>query len=188
MTPGPYPTASEAEEDSTAALSALDTEALTFKKDAEISRILSAFRLDAYAVLDLSPGVPDTQIKAQYRSLSLLIHPDKTTNPSAPDAFDRLKKPAATSWMRNLVHDSMNASPTHACCCFENANSQSIPRSEGFGVKPGIESRVAEEDCRGVDRCGGQETKTVESADAGGREGAEERRGGDGGEEAEEGV
>jgi len=27
-----------------------------------------------------------------YRKKSLLIHPDKTSNPSAPDAFDRLKK------------------------------------------------------------------------------------------------
>lgn len=28
----------------------------------------------------------------QYRKKSLLIHPDKTKNPAAPDAFDRLKK------------------------------------------------------------------------------------------------
>ena len=27
-----------------------------------------------------------------YRKKSLLIHPDKTKNPRAPDAFDRLKK------------------------------------------------------------------------------------------------
>jgi DnaJ homolog subfamily C member 8 len=27
-----------------------------------------------------------------FRKKSLLIHPDKTTNPQAPDAFDRLKK------------------------------------------------------------------------------------------------
>lgn len=46
----------------------------------------------SYAVLDLQPGVPDSDIKIQYRKKSLLIHPDKTKNPSAPDAFDRLKK------------------------------------------------------------------------------------------------
>lgn len=45
-----------------------------------------------YAVLDLQPGVPDKDIKVQYRKKSLLIHPDKTKNPAAPDAFDRLKK------------------------------------------------------------------------------------------------
>jgi len=54
--------------------------------------ILHAFRLDAYAVLDLQPGVPESDIKMTYRKKSLLIHPDKTSNPQAPDAFDRLKK------------------------------------------------------------------------------------------------
>ncbi|KAF5018087.1 hypothetical protein F66182_9949 [Fusarium sp. NRRL 66182] len=74
------------------ALDALELEAKEFDKDAEIDRILKAFRLDAYAVLDLQPGVPDSDIKMTYRKKSLLIHPDKTKNPLAPDAFDRLKK------------------------------------------------------------------------------------------------
>jgi DnaJ family protein C protein 8 len=46
----------------------------------------------SYAVLDLQPGVPEKDIKMQYRKKSLLIHPDKTKNPAAPDAFDRLNK------------------------------------------------------------------------------------------------
>ncbi|TAQ83133.1 hypothetical protein B7494_g8544 [Chlorociboria aeruginascens] len=79
-------------DDDTAALDALEAEAKEFSKDAEIDRILKAFRLDAYAVLDLQPGVPESDIKKCYRIKSLLIHPDKTSNPSAPDAFDRLKK------------------------------------------------------------------------------------------------
>ncbi|KAK8080693.1 DnaJ domain-containing protein [Apiospora hydei] len=74
------------------ALDALASEAKEFEKDAEIDRILKAFRLDAYAVLDLNPGVPESDIKMTYRKKSLLIHPDKTKNPQAPDAFDRLKK------------------------------------------------------------------------------------------------
>ena len=45
-----------------------------------------------YAVLGLKPGVPESDIKIAYRKKSLLIHPDKTKNPQAPDAFDRLKK------------------------------------------------------------------------------------------------
>ncbi|KAH0612665.1 uncharacterized protein H6S33_009045 [Morchella sextelata] len=73
-------------------LAALDKEASEYLKDAEISRILNAFKLDAYAILDLKPGVPESDIKAQFRRKSLLIHPDKTSNPQAPDAFDRLKK------------------------------------------------------------------------------------------------
>lgn len=52
-------------------------------------RILTHYR---YAVLDLQPGVTEKDIKVQYRKISLLIHPDKTKNPAAPDAFDRLKK------------------------------------------------------------------------------------------------
>jgi DnaJ family protein C protein 8 len=61
-------------------------------QDKEIDRILKEFRLDAYAVLGLLPGVPESDIKMAYRKKSLLIHPDKTKNPLAPDAFDRLKK------------------------------------------------------------------------------------------------
>ncbi|RFU29169.1 hypothetical protein B7463_g7154, partial [Scytalidium lignicola] len=74
------------------ALEALESEAKEFNKDAEIDRILKAFRLDSYAVLDLQPGVPESDIKKTYRVKSLLIHPDKTSNPQAPEAFDRLKK------------------------------------------------------------------------------------------------
>lgn len=61
-------------------------------RDTEIERILNAFPLDSYSVLDLQPGVSLDDIKATFRKKSLLIHPDKTTNPRAPDAFDRLKK------------------------------------------------------------------------------------------------
>ncbi|KAL2827557.1 hypothetical protein BDW59DRAFT_55831 [Aspergillus cavernicola] len=74
------------------ALDALEREASDFDKDAEIDRIRKSFVLDAYAVLDLQPGVTEKDIKLQYRKKSLLIHPDKTKNPAAPDAFDRLKK------------------------------------------------------------------------------------------------
>ncbi|RAL65572.1 hypothetical protein DID88_005244 [Monilinia fructigena] len=74
------------------ALEGLESEEKEFMKDSEIDRILKAFRLDAYAVLDLQPGVADSDIKRCYRVKSLLIHPDKTRNPLAPDAFDRLKK------------------------------------------------------------------------------------------------
>lgn len=73
----------------------LDREAHEYVKDAEIARILNAFKLDAYAILDLQPGVTETDIKKTFRSKSLLIHPDKTKNPQAPDAFDRLKKAQA---------------------------------------------------------------------------------------------
>ncbi|KAK9461885.1 uncharacterized protein V1516DRAFT_673238 [Lipomyces oligophaga] len=70
----------------------LSRESLLLNKDSEIARILACFPLDSYSILDLLPGCPSTDIKAQYRRKSLLIHPDKTSNPDAPDAFNRLKK------------------------------------------------------------------------------------------------
>ncbi|KAH6635277.1 hypothetical protein B0J18DRAFT_418364 [Chaetomium sp. MPI-SDFR-AT-0129] len=85
-------TKDDAPVDNRDALEVLESEAKEWEKDAEIDRILKAFRLDAYAVLGLKPGVPESDIKITYRKKSLLIHPDKTKNPLAPDAFDRLKK------------------------------------------------------------------------------------------------
>lgn len=81
-----------ADDDGRDALDILESETKEAVKDAEIERILSAFRLDAYAVLGLQPGVTESDIKITYRKKSLLIHPDKTRNARAPDAFDRLKK------------------------------------------------------------------------------------------------
>jgi DnaJ family protein C protein 8 len=56
---------------------------------------MSSFILDPYSVLDIQPGVPPEEIKKVYRRKSLLIHPDKTKNVRASDAFDRLKKAEA---------------------------------------------------------------------------------------------
>lgn len=57
---------------------------------------MNSHYINSYAVLDLQPGVPPSDIKLQYRKKSLLIHPDKTSNPLAPEAFDRLKKAQTT--------------------------------------------------------------------------------------------
>ncbi|KAG5519737.1 hypothetical protein PMAC_000010 [Pneumocystis sp. 'macacae'] len=70
----------------------LANEDAEFAKDQEIERILNAFRLDAYSILELQPGVSTACIQNTFRKKSLLIHPDKTKNPKAPDAFDILKK------------------------------------------------------------------------------------------------
>ncbi|KAF7196663.1 J domain-containing protein spf31 [Pseudocercospora fuligena] len=70
----------------------LEKDSKEFNKDEEIDRIMKAFRANAYDVMDLQPGVPDEDIKKIYRKKSLLIHPDKTKNPNAQDAFDRLAK------------------------------------------------------------------------------------------------
>jgi len=61
----------------------------------EIERILKAFKLNPYEVLDLEPLTPTDAVKKKYRQLSLFIHPDKTPDPRAPDAFNILKKAEA---------------------------------------------------------------------------------------------
>ncbi|OUM55124.1 hypothetical protein BVG19_g4607 [[Candida] boidinii] len=71
---------------------ALAKEESELVKDKEIERILSCFKLDAYTILDVQPGITESDIKKLYRKKSLLIHPDKSSNPNASAAFDTLKK------------------------------------------------------------------------------------------------
>ncbi|CAG8779255.1 2864_t:CDS:2, partial [Gigaspora margarita] len=70
----------------------LATEATQLQKDQEVERILSAFKLNPFDVLDLAPDCNEKDIKNAYRKKSLLIHPDKTKHPRAQEAFSLLKK------------------------------------------------------------------------------------------------
>ncbi|KAJ5918687.1 hypothetical protein N7454_009831, partial [Penicillium verhagenii] len=94
----------------------LEREASEFTKDAEIDRIRKAFSLDAYAVLDLQPGVPEKDIKAQLALLDekertyldeciadarrLLIREHKYTLDSPELKTDEFKK----EWRQKTVH------------------------------------------------------------------------------------
>lgn len=74
----------------------LNQEASLATREAEVMRVLGAFRLNAYDMLDLDfmPGadVTDDSIHKTYRRKSLLIHPDKLKHPRGIEAFDLLKK------------------------------------------------------------------------------------------------
>ncbi|OBZ72230.1 J domain-containing protein spf31 [Grifola frondosa] len=70
----------------------LSREATAFQRELEVERILKAFKLNPYEVLDISEDASPEDIKKKYRQLSLFIHPDKTPHARAPDAFDLLKK------------------------------------------------------------------------------------------------
>ncbi|CUM51097.1 uncharacterized protein AC631_02150 [Debaryomyces fabryi] len=74
----------------------LSAEELALSKDREIERVLNCCPWDYYSVLGINPLKKDdqlqNQIKKTYRKKTLLIHPDKVSNPKAPHAFDRLKK------------------------------------------------------------------------------------------------
>ncbi|THH33242.1 hypothetical protein EUX98_g963 [Antrodiella citrinella] len=70
----------------------LNREATAFQRENEVERILKAFKLNPYEILDLTDVATPEEIKRKYRQLSLFIHPDKTSHVRAPDAFDLLKK------------------------------------------------------------------------------------------------
>jgi len=73
----------------------LNREASALQRELEVDRILNAFKLNPYDILDIDESVTTEGIKKRYRQLSLFIHPDKTPHPRAPDAFDILKKAEA---------------------------------------------------------------------------------------------
>ncbi|KAF4571216.1 J domain-containing protein [Pleurotus pulmonarius] len=70
----------------------LSREASAFQREVEVERILKAFKLNPYEMLDLNETATPEDIKKKYRQLSLFIHPDKTPHERAPEAFDLLKK------------------------------------------------------------------------------------------------
>ncbi|GAA5843256.1 hypothetical protein JCM9279_002039 [Rhodotorula babjevae] len=71
-------------------------EASLVSREQEVLRVLAAFKLNPYEILDLdwmpSANVTDQDIQRQYRKKSLLIHPDKLKHPRGIEAFDLLKK------------------------------------------------------------------------------------------------
>jgi len=86
-TPTPAPPISDAELEKL-----LNREASAFQRELEVERILKAFKLNPYDILDIDESATVEEVRRKYRQLSLFIHPDKTQHPRAPDAFDFLKK------------------------------------------------------------------------------------------------
>lgn len=77
----------------------LSIEESAINRNKEIDRILQCSPYDYYSILEINPLLSTTTaqellttIKKLYRKKSLLIHPDKSDNPKAPEAFDLLKK------------------------------------------------------------------------------------------------
>ncbi|ABN68534.2 predicted protein [Scheffersomyces stipitis CBS 6054] len=75
----------------------LSVEESSLVKDQEIERVLSCSEWDYFAILDVDPSKHEPEaipnvVKKIYRKKSLLIHPDRTNNSKAPEAFDKLKK------------------------------------------------------------------------------------------------
>ncbi|KAI5963912.1 spf31 [Candida theae] len=75
----------------------LSIEESVLNRNNEIDRILDCNEQDFFAITEINPlltsfdSIPQL-IKKIYRKKSLMIHPDKSDHPRAPEAFDRLKK------------------------------------------------------------------------------------------------
>jgi len=70
----------------------LNRETAALQREAEVERILKAFKLNPYDILDIDESSTAEEIKKRYKQLSLFIHPDKTSHARAPEAFDLIKK------------------------------------------------------------------------------------------------
>ncbi|KAK1231572.1 DnaJ sub C member 8 [Marasmius sp. AFHP31] len=70
----------------------LSREASAFQREIEVERILKAFKLNPYDVLDLDETCFPAAENMMPTRRQTVIHPDKTPHERAPEAFDLLKK------------------------------------------------------------------------------------------------
>lgn len=70
----------------------LSREKIHFFQELEMDRILTAFKLNPYDILDCPMEADEKQITKIYRKKSLLIHPDKVKDSRAENAFSLLKQ------------------------------------------------------------------------------------------------
>jgi len=76
----------------------LNDEATEINREKEMFRVLSAFKLNPYEILDIQLTTVTDQdavnslVKKAYRTKSLMLHPDKLKHVRGPEAFDMIKK------------------------------------------------------------------------------------------------
>lgn len=70
----------------------LSRERMQFFQELEMDRVLNAFKLNPYDVLECPIEADEKLITKLYRRKSLLIHPDKVKDPRAETAFALLKQ------------------------------------------------------------------------------------------------
>lgn len=59
-------------------------------RENEVNRILGAFKLNPYEMLNLRFTATPEDVRRAYRKISLSVHPDKCTHPRAKDAFETI--------------------------------------------------------------------------------------------------
>ena len=82
--------------DDEALLASFFAEVKAADRDAEVNRILGAFKLNPYEQLGVRFDADAGEIGRAYRKSSLLVHPDKCSHPRASDAFDLLGAASAS--------------------------------------------------------------------------------------------
>lgn len=70
----------------------LSRERMAFFQELEMDRVLAAFKLNPYDILECPMEADEKMITKIYRRKSLLIHPDKVKDPRAETAFALLKQ------------------------------------------------------------------------------------------------
>lgn len=87
--PGPSD-AAVADEDEDALLASFLDDVKHADRDAEVHRVLGAFKLNPFEQLGVRFDADDAALARAFRKASLLVHPDKCSHPRAGDAFDML--------------------------------------------------------------------------------------------------
>ncbi|KAI9634503.1 uncharacterized protein MKK02DRAFT_38034 [Dioszegia hungarica] len=73
----------------------LNKNAADLNKELEVQRVMRAFKLNPYDVLDVPFGATETEVKRKFRKTSLMIHPDKFKHENGPEAESQLSDAAA---------------------------------------------------------------------------------------------
>ncbi|KAI9593762.1 hypothetical protein BDF19DRAFT_471746 [Syncephalis fuscata] len=84
----------------------LQNEATQLQRDQEVERVLGCFKMDPFAILQLSYQFTDKEVKLAYRRKSLLIHPDKASIHKAETELNDEKR---RTWLLQLVSEAQHS-------------------------------------------------------------------------------
>lgn len=91
----PPPQQPEPTLDDDALLAAFFADVKAADRDAEVERVLGAFKLNPYEQVGVRFDASPAEVTRAYRKSSLLVHPDKCAHPRAQDAFEVLNAAVA---------------------------------------------------------------------------------------------
>lgn len=117
------------------------------RRDEEIARILKCHHKDHFDILQINPLQDDLEsvlpnlLRKAYRKKSLLIHPDKSQNALAPQAFDLLKK-AELVLAKDPPDDVEKSDLLSVYCEVRILMAVEAPTEHGHEINAGIRQKV----------------------------------------------